>query len=816
MSHLEPIMTATFLASNIDYAYVGFHNSEVYRQFPYMDLASFVTGSGRTCDAVPSQTLAGFTPICRAWYANALKSTATTYNSVNNDAANPGTMFLSLSRRIDVGGSLVGVAAVDVGLGELANSLNLTKLYRRGFAMVWDANGLGVVHKNYKREEYSNKGPLPIQQLDAVGDSGFEQKWKENCLDKGRVVGNWSAVWKIPGGGSERWYYSFRPVPDTPYMIALTVVEQEVTEIPDNAQARQLANVWAALGVSVAICSIVMAFLFLMTMWLNKRFAQPINKLVRLVQGWGDRDLKGNIDAEDAEQSSSQELSVLLQNFKKMLIALRFGDSGWTAGQGARAVRQMDNNLSACELVQSTGNARGMGIVLNNVALATADPSIEKAFPQLDAAELWPAAIAAAKQQVNAHPDDMALRDTLAMRLLNCTLWHMNAEPPRPEEAAAVLSQVVANCTNVRTMSTVAVHVSSHILASGGLSSDGAMVQPHPMILGAVSSLVDAALSICAQGALPFDDSDLVADLAVAHCDVGCMTMSVLASGEALPMVFCQPPQLAMWALTAVPTISERTLLRLCLHAKAGGDQATASFIDTVAGLNEGKNAALQGSIPLGAAVAAWRKVSNVTGKPASKAMMFVMDLSYSMDSERRLITCKEALKNILTSNVEAGDRCGLVSFADDVRMEFPLMLAGEVGGDASNRMLSTVKGLKTRGMTAFYSAILTAAMDIHEKLGSEPNTPKWLVALTDGADNKSAAAHRNEIPDVLASIPNLNLALITVGNDVDLRTCHTFLDAVTNAGNTSMLVKANDAASIMAAFENVAEAMSAGVAEVL
>jgi hypothetical protein len=40
--------------------------------------------------------------------------------------------------------------------------------------------------------------------------------------------------------------------------------------------------------------------------------------------------------------------------------------------------------------------------------------------------------------------------------------------------------------------------------------------------------------------------------------------------------------------------------------------------------------------------------------------------------------------------------------------------------------------------------------MDIYEKLGSEPNTPKWLVALTDGADNKSMAAHRNKIPDVL------------------------------------------------------------------
>ena len=61
-----------------------------------------------------------------------------------------------------------------------------------------------------------------------------------------------------------------------------------------------------------------------------------------------------------------------------------------------------------------------------------------------------------------------------------------------------------------------------------------------------------------------------------------------------------------MWALTNVPTISERTLHRLCLHAKAGGDQATTNFIDTVAGLKEGNHVALQGIIPLGAAVAEW------------------------------------------------------------------------------------------------------------------------------------------------------------------------------------------------------------------
>ena len=771
---------------------------------------------------MPAQKISAFSPICRPWYANALKSTAsaTTYNSVANDAANPGTMFLSLSRRIEVGSSLVGVAAVDVGLAALANKLNLTKLYRRGFAMVWDSDGLGVVHKNYIRAEFSNKGPLPIEQLDAVGDTEFEQKWKTNCLDKGRVVGNWSAVWRTPDGGYETWYYSYRPVPNTPYMIALTVVEQEVTEIPNQAEERQMANVTLALWTGVLICLCVVALLFAFTWWLNRRFATPILKLVKIISEWGKSDFQGGIDAEDAAQSSSLELSVLLQNFKKMLIALRFGSDKWATGS-QRKVAVMENNLSACELVRETGNERGMGIVLNNVALACGDSSVADAFPQLEASELWPAAISAASSQVQAHPSDMAMRDTLAMRLLNCTLWHMRADPPRPEEAAAVLSQVVVHCTNVRTMAIVASHVSSEVLASGG--DDGTTKKtyaPHPEILSAISMLIGAALTICSEASLPFDESDIIADLAAAHCDIGCTWMTASDTGTMLPMQFCQPPQLAMWAISSVPTISERTLIRLCLHAKAGAAKDGSDWIDRVASLTDCKFKGVDGTVELGSAVARWRKASGSGSVPTRKAMMLVLDLSFSMDDgtsgNTRLEICKRSIDSILRESIAPNDRCGLVSFANDVRVEFPLQEAGPADGAASRSRLETVRSLRTRGMTAFYSAVLKGALDLEEQLAAEPTLPKWLVALTDGADNKSNRNDRLEIPKVLKRIPGINLALITVGNDVDIKTCNTFLEAVTDAGGTAMLVKATDAASIAAAFQNVAEAMSAGVAEVL
>ena len=75
---------------------------------------------------------------------------------------------------------------------------------------------------------------------------------------------------------------------------------------------------------------------------------------------------------------------------------------------------------------------------------------------------------------------------------------------------------------------------------------------------------------------------DILADLAVAHCDVGC---NAIVPGSAQPTQFTKPENLAMWTLFNVATISPTTRTRLCLHAKAGSrDPALIHFIDSVGG----------------------------------------------------------------------------------------------------------------------------------------------------------------------------------------------------------------------------------------
>ena len=85
------------------------------------------------------------------------------------------------------------------------------------------------------------------------------------------------------------------------------------------------------------------------------------------------------------------------------------------------------------------------------------------------------------------------------------------------------------------------------------------------------------------------------------------------------------------------------------------------------------------------------------------------------------------------------------------------------------------------------------------------------------GADGSSRSDSVPRAISKFGSTPNLNLAIITVGDGIDQRVCRSFLDAVEGAGNQAMLVKASNQAEIAKAFEDVAAAMEAGgVAEVL
>jgi len=838
-AQLDNAFRAAYFASSVTYAYVAYHETEAYRQFPYMRLNSFNYRQPKQCGVAPGRSINAYTPLCREWYKNAVdawratgRMATTVFNPVASDLVAPGQLFLSLSRALSTAsGDLIGVVAVDVALADLSRQIEATKLYQRGYGFVWDANGKGVVHKNYRKETNLGVGPVDVALLDAGSDANFRTAFQQNIVDRGRVTGNWSNYWHNPDtGNDELWFYSFCPVQGTPYMLALTVVDQEVTARADDEISKLQSWVTVQVVISIFLCLGVLLLLLGFTWLFIKRFATPVMRLQKLVAAWGDGDYSNNVDEDFVGSASSLELRTITGNLSKLLVALRFGNPKYSS-RTVGPEKEKQNSLNALAIVGDAlrspnpppAAAKGIGVVFNNLALWSVAQAPEARGKGLEPGALFGEAIgnakalqAEAKQQPGREADATALLDTLALRFLNNALWLLN-EGGRSSEAAKCVREAADLGPTVSALGTITSNLSYKPQCCGAGAVDGHPANTNSTVSNAPSNaptdnsrngraagkdpalaraVQDAALKGLAeayQKPVPFEGAADYADLCLALCDMDCPTLDQLSS-----------PQLAAWTLEHVPSVTSQTLMRLALHAKAlpsAGYQKALDQRMTPAGSGWDPQNKLTG-------VEAWQKMT--TGPPP-KVVLFVLDLSYSMDCDGRLPACKEALLAVLREHCGECDRVGLITFADDVRYEFPL---APKNYDFMERKVS---GMRTRGRTAFYSAVLQALTNLAELGRQEPSTPKWVIALTDGADNMSSHSALSECLPLLKGNQQLNLALITVGDSLESSSGYDALIDAAKSGahqNQGILINAANSGQISEAFGKVAAAMNSGVAE--
>ena len=114
---------------------------------------------------------------------------------------------------------------------------------------------------------------------------------------------------------------------------------------------------------------------------------------------------------------------------------------------------------------------------------------------------------------------------------------------------------------------------------------------------------------------------------------------------------------------------------------------------------------------------------------------------------------------------------------------------------------------------TAFYKGVREAIEDMRRRPADES---KWIVALTDGKDTDSDRSDRNAAANSLLVTPELNLALITLGEEANQPANKQGLDELIHAAqngshpNVGMLVPATDLEAVKAAFEQIAAEMVA------
>jgi uncharacterized protein YegL len=184
--------------------------------------------------------------------------------------------------------------------------------------------------------------------------------------------------------------------------------------------------------------------------------------------------------------------------------------------------------------------------------------------------------------------------------------------------------------------------------------------------------------------------------------------------------------------------------------------------------------------------------------------------------AESKLDTCKASVEMLVRDNIEENDRVGLISFSDDWKIDWPFAKKN----DQHEAILRSIRGLEVRGQTAFYASIKKAIDELtsdQADRNSDPETAycqKWLIALTDGADDKSK---QSDIEDACRKLRDpkerLNMALITIedkSDKVDEAALSKYKEAVGKGGQTFLHVKAVDTDEINKAFAQIGATMIA------
>ena len=824
--HLDNIFRATYFATGVDDVFAAFEASEVYRNFPYYYMGNF--DRYQTCDA-NSRSVSTYTPLCRDWYRNAAASTAEyVINSITEDASDRNKNFIAISRAVrSAAGALVGVVAFSVPLQTLTEQIAgclvpLVDGSCHRYAFVWDTNGNGVLHKNYPvlRDREGLSGPIPFIDLESNGDASFRQGLLQDIIPRGVFTGNWSLVWNPPNGGPPTvWYYSFKPVPNTPFMLGVTVRESLVTGEADKAIERMRASATTLLLISAACCGLALCLLLCITNNLNRRFAKPINKLRKLSRGWAEGNYAEDIPSTMEKSVSSWELKTIVTNFQKLLLALRFGNADYHQGD---ARKEISNCKEVLELMQSTGNVRGLGVCYNNLAnAASRNPATAIEF-SVDTMKMFTEAIAnceamltknnedlvaavakqevvtddggaAAKQVVELTAKKDELHATLALRQLNYGLWHLGEK--RTELASETFQKAINVTNSPKVLSTIALAMSETALNDGGKHSLRMLL---PLMTFAISKALELARATGNQ--LQLSDSPWLGDLCCACCNIGGF------NGD-------PPAAWACFALYWIPRMTDTTLLQLSLHLKAASPGGELRLLDQklappVGIFDKWPN------YPVRDARQAWVQMNQ---QEQQKAVVFLIDRTWAPILE----TSIDATAMIFKKHLADADMAAMYSLGDD--WIFPMTVKGTDPDGLYKKILDAKKNKGSADLYASMSKVLETAAFMRAMV--DPDVATWLIVLTDLVDlGPPSPKIVSEVCGKMSTVNNFNLAIIDsqVISDYDptnwrwpewRANVDRMVKEVADGGNKSYHISASSPQEITDAFKRVAALMTSAQA---
>ncbi|MBN1573610.1 MAG: VWA domain-containing protein [Deltaproteobacteria bacterium] len=136
-------------------------------------------------------------------------------------------------------------------------------------------------------------------------------------------------------------------------------------------------------------------------------------------------------------------------------------------------------------------------------------------------------------------------------------------------------------------------------------------------------------------------------------------------------------------------------------------------------------------------------------------SVVLAIDISGSMAGKplEKAKNAAEAFVNLL----EVGDKAAIVTFDQDVYQDMPLT-------DDKTALVNTIRGLKYKGDTALYQAIIDSA----DVLKDAPDGRRIVIILTDGRNDKANSTSTKEDSVSAAGVGRAVVITVGLGNEIN------------------------------------------------
>ncbi len=290
-----------------------------------------------------------YDPRTRPWYQQAVQDNESViFTSPYMDASGRGLM-ISVAKAIHwQNGSLIGVAAADLTIDTIRQSILNTRILTSGYAFLIDGAGNTVTHPQLSTIN------TPI--------TTFEGSDQNFTSIRAAMIQGQSGIGSYRKGDAT-WVISYAPIPRTGYSFAVVVPAAEITAPADQIQSEIMMLIGVEFGIMLAILVGVVIVIGITGNYVSKRIVRPVVDLTKMVDFIAQGDVSREIPF--IKERNPDEVTLLHAGFQNLVTLLRLGNVDYYRGDLNLA---FTNYTRAMEIFKVAGNQSGMAVCYNNLA----------------------------------------------------------------------------------------------------------------------------------------------------------------------------------------------------------------------------------------------------------------------------------------------------------------------------------------------------------------------------------------------------------------------------------------------------------------